>query len=98
MLTDFHLHTTVSDGALDPSALLARVKGHGITHLSITDHDALGAYAWNGGAVFAQAKALGLVLTMGIEIDTLLDALAAHGLGFDLAGDDPAHRAHLESV
>src|SRR5260370_1210096 len=98
MLTDFHLHTTVSDGALDPSALLARAKGHGITHLSITDHDALGAYAWNGGAVFAQAKGLGLVLTVGIEMDALLDGLEVHVLGFDLAGNDPALRAHLESV
>ena len=98
MLTDFHLHTTVSDGALDPGALLARAKGHGITHLSITDHDALGAYTWNGGDVFAEAKRLGLALTVGIEMDADLDGLEVHVLGFDLAGDDPPLVAHLESV
>src|SRR2546425_2333584 len=98
MLTDFHLHTTVSDGELDPSTLLARAKGHGITHLSITDHDALGAYAWNGGAIFAEAKRLGLSLTVGIEMDADLDGLEVHVLGFDLAGDHPALRAHLEAV
>ena len=98
MLTDFHLHTTVSDGALDPGALLARAKGHGITHLSITDHDALGAYTWNGGDVFAEAKRLGLALTVGIEMDADLDGLEVHVLGFDLAGDDPPLVAHLEAV
>src|SRR5437773_6227365 len=98
MLTDFHLHTTVSDGELDPSTLLARAKGHGITHLSITDHDALGAYAWNGGAVFGEANRLGLSLTVGIEMDADLDGLEVHVLGFDLAGDDAALAAHLGSV
>jgi predicted metal-dependent phosphoesterase TrpH len=98
MLADFHLHTTVSDGELDPRALLARAKGHGITHLSVTDHDALGAYAWSGGAIFAEAKRLGLSLTVGIEMDADLDGLEVHVLGFDLAGDHPALRAHLEAV
>src|SRR2546425_2758601 len=98
MLTDFHLHTTVSDGELDPSTLLARAKGHGITHLSITDHDALGAYAWKGGAVFGEAKRLGLSLTVGIEMDADLDGLEVHVLGFALGGAHPALRAHLEAV
>src|SRR3989442_6177955 len=98
MLTDFHLHTTVSDGELDPRALLARAKGHGITHLSVTDHDALGAYAWSGGAIFAEARRLGLSPTGGIERAADLDGLEVHVLGFDLAGDHPALRAHLEAV
>src|SRR5437879_13303980 len=98
MLTDFHLHTTVSDGELDPSTLLAHAKGHGITHLSITDHDALGAYAWNGGAIFAEAKRLGLSLTLGIDMDADLDGLEVHVLGFNLAGDEPALAAHLGPV
>src|SRR5260370_39083067 len=41
---------------------------------------------------------MGLVLTEGIEMDALLDGLEVHVLGFDLAGNDPALRAHLESV
>lgn len=98
MPTDFHLHTSMSDGELDPGTLLARARAHGITHLSITDHDTLGAYAWKGGAVRAEARRLGLALTVGIEMDADLDGLEVHVLGFDLALDDPPLNTHLGSV
>jgi len=98
MLTDFHLHTLVSDGELDPAALLARARAHGITSLAITDHDALGAYRWRGGAVFAEARRLSLELTVGIEMDADLDGLEVHVLGFEVGLGDPALAAHLEAV
>jgi 3',5'-nucleoside bisphosphate phosphatase len=98
MLTDFHLHTTVSDGELDPLALLRRAHGHGIRRLSITDHDALSAYLWNGGAVFAEAKRLGLELTVGIEMDADLDGVEVHVLGFGMSLTEPRLRAHLDAV
>ena len=46
MVVDFHLHTTASDGDLDPAALVAQAASHGIHALAITDHDTLGAYRW----------------------------------------------------
>src|SRR5258708_1883059 len=98
MLTDFHLHALVSDGELDPATLLAEAAARGITHLSITDHDALGAYTWREGAVFGEAERLGLKLTVGIEMDADLDGLEVHLLGFDLDLHAPALRAHLEAV
>jgi predicted metal-dependent phosphoesterase TrpH len=98
MLTDFHLHTFVSDGDLDPATLLAEAGARGITHLSITDHDALGAYTWREGAVFGEAERLGLKLTVGIEMDADLDGLEVHLLGFGLDLRAPALRAHLEAV
>jgi predicted metal-dependent phosphoesterase TrpH len=98
MLTDFHLHTFVSDGDLDPAALLAEAGARGITHLSITDHDALGAYTWREGAVFGEAERLGLELTVGIEMDADLDGLEVHLLGFDLDLHEPALQAHLGAV
>jgi predicted metal-dependent phosphoesterase TrpH len=98
MLTDFHLHTFVSDGELDPATLLAEAGARGITHLSITDHDALGAYTWREGAVFGEAERLGLKLTVGIEMDADLDGLEVHLLGFGLDLRAPALLAHLEAV
>jgi 3',5'-nucleoside bisphosphate phosphatase len=98
MLTDFHLHTLVSDGELDPATLLAEAGSRGITHLSITDHDALGAYTWREGAVFGEAERLGLQLTVGIEMDADLDGLEVHLLGFGLDLRAPALLAHLEAV
>ncbi len=98
MLTDFHLHTLVSDGEMDPATLLAKAAAHGITRLSITDHDALGAYTWREGAVFGETARLGIELTVGIEMDADLDGLEVHLLGFDLDLHEPALLAHLEAV
>jgi len=98
MLPDLHLHTLVSDGELEPPALVARAAAHGITHLSITDHDSLAAYRWGGGAVFTEARRLGLGLTVGIEMDTALDGREVHVLGYDVDTAASALAAHLEAV
>ena len=98
MVVDFHLHSSASDGELEPVALLARAASHGVRALSITDHDTLGAYRWQGGAVFEAARRLGVALTVGIEIDVTLDGREVHllGLGLDLGARDLG--AHLEAV
>jgi predicted metal-dependent phosphoesterase TrpH len=98
MIVDFHLHTTVSDGDLDPLALLSEAARWGITHLSITDHDALGAYSWESGRVFQEARRLGLELTVGIEMDAELYGDEVHLLGFDFRRDDATLLAHLRLV
>lgn len=98
MLQDFHLHTLVSDGELDPVALLGHAAAWGVTHLAITDHDALGAYAWREGDVFAEAKRLGLELTAGIEMDADVDGLEVHLLGFGISLTEPRLLGHLEEV
>lgn len=98
MVSDFHLHTLVSDGELDPVALLRRAASFGIESLSITDHDALGAYSWEQGRVFAEARRLGVALTVGIEMDADLDGREVHLLGFGISLDAPRLGEHLESV
>ena len=96
MSTDFHLHTLVSDGELTPVELLRHAAAHGVTALAITDHDTLGAYAWQDGAVFAEAEQLGLPLTVGIEIDAELEGMEVHLLGLGSTGSDAALRTHVE--
>lgn len=98
MLTDLHLHTNVSDGDLDPASLVRKAAARGIRRLSITDHDAVGAYAWREGAVFAEASRLGLDLVVGIEMDAELEGMEVHLLGFGLALEEPSLRAHLRAV
>ena len=94
MLSDFHLHTLVSDGALDPAAVVRRAAAAGVTHLSITDHDALDAYSWEEGRVFAEAARLGLELTVGIEMDADLEGLEVAPAGIRAsARRRPSHRA-----
>ena len=36
---DLHLHSTASDGMLDPAALVAHVAGCGVRLMALTDHD-----------------------------------------------------------
>jgi predicted metal-dependent phosphoesterase TrpH len=98
MLADFHLHTSASDGDLDPAALVARAASHGIRALAITDHDTLGAYRWRDGAVFEATRRLGVELTIGVELDVAFDGREVHllGLGLDLEAD--ALGEHLAAV
>jgi 3',5'-nucleoside bisphosphate phosphatase len=98
MLSDFHLHTMVSDGELTPEGLLREAAARGVARLSITDHDALGAYRWREGLAFVLAARLGLELTVGIEMDADLDGVEVHVLGFDVSLDDAHMNAHIARV
>jgi hypothetical protein len=98
MLQDFHLHTLVSDGDLEPAAVLREASSRGVTQLAITDHDSLAAYAWKGGEVFSEAKRLRLELHVGIEMDADLEGIEVHLLGLGLSLEEPALLRHLESV
>jgi len=92
--TDMHVHTLVSDGTHTPLEMLAAAHEAGLKRISITDHDALGAYR-HFGDMFTHAKELGIELVPGIELDTDYLNREVHllGYGFDL-GNDPLN-AHL---
>ncbi len=85
MHCDLHTHTTASDGALAPQALLERAREHGVTHLAITDHDTMAAYD------DLRAPA-GLTLVPGIELSTRWRRTGVHvvGLAVDRAEDGMA--------
>jgi predicted metal-dependent phosphoesterase TrpH len=95
---DLHTHTLVSDGELTPVEHLREAARRGISHLSITDHDSLGAYLVQDGEVFREAERKGVRLTIGIEMDAFVDGFEVHVLGFDLALDNAPLNAHLDVV
>lgn len=43
-MIDLHLHTTSSDGSDEPEIILFKAQEVGLSHISITDHDSIGAY------------------------------------------------------
>jgi len=98
MLSDFHLHTCVSDGEMEPPTLVAQAAAHGIGHLAITDHDSLGAYRWGDGRVFEQAREVGVELTVGTELDAVVDGREVHLLGYDIDLSAAQLGAHLEEA
>ncbi|HEY8385319.1 MAG TPA: PHP domain-containing protein [Porticoccaceae bacterium] len=88
MLFDLHSHTTASDGALEPQALLRRALDQGVTHLAITDHDTVAAYQQITGSDALQ-------IICGIEFSTTWGKTGIHILGLNI---DPSAEAIREGV
>ena len=42
---DLHLHSTASDGTLDPATLVRHVAAHGVRLMALTDHDTVSGVA-----------------------------------------------------
>jgi len=80
---DLHMHSSASDGALDPEAVMTRAHLNGVRMLALTDHDTL------AGQQEARETALGLGLQYihGVEISVTWGGATVHvvGLNFDPA-------------
>ena len=57
---DLHCHSTVSDGWLEPEAVVLRALANGVELLALTDHDEVGGI--DAAARVAQAHGLGFVV------------------------------------
>ncbi|MDE6107597.1 MAG: PHP domain-containing protein [Oscillospiraceae bacterium] len=83
-MIDIHTHTVYSDGADTPEQVLCRAAELGLTHLSITDHNSVGAYR---DPVMAHWRDLFPgILIRGIEITCMLEGeiVEVLGYGFEL--------------
>jgi len=90
-LYDLHCHSTASDGALSPTAVVLRAHQHGVTALALTDHDT------TAGLAEAQisATATGIELIPGIELSTLWQNQCFHIVGI---GINPEHPPLVEAT
>ncbi len=77
MRVDFHTHTTMSDGSLEPHVLIERAVAQGVEMLSITDHDTLAAYAY----LPADPR---LRIIPGIELSCVWSGVTVHVLGLNV--------------
>ncbi|PKM21791.1 MAG: hypothetical protein CVV10_07600, partial [Gammaproteobacteria bacterium HGW-Gammaproteobacteria-14] len=88
---DFHCHSLASDGALTPTALLARAAAAEVDCLALTDHDTLAGQA--EARVAAQQQ--GVTLISGIELSVCWDSRELHMVGLAF---DPEHPAMVSLV
>jgi predicted metal-dependent phosphoesterase TrpH/Fe2+ or Zn2+ uptake regulation protein/rubrerythrin len=89
---DLHVHSTASDGALDPASLAAHLAGAGITTFSLTDHDTMA-----GTAEAARAAARhGLGFIPGIEVTAVHEGRDVHLLGYGLDASASGLEAFLQ--
>lgn len=77
---DLHTHTTFSDGALTPAALVALGKEVGLDALAITDHDTVDGVPEGIEA----GDRLGMLVIPGVEINTEVQGAEVHMLGYFL--------------
>ncbi len=85
MHLDLHLHSTCSDGALAPGALVAAARRAGLGLIALADHDTVAGT----GAARAAARALGDIEVLGaIEITCFRDGVELHLLGYGFRAED----------
>jgi len=91
MNADLHCQSTVSDGTLEPEALAARAKAHGVELWALTDHDELGGQQRARDA----ARAAGLPYLNGVEISVTFLDTTVHIVGLGIDSDDERLRQGL---
>ena len=74
---DLHLHSTASDGTLDPAALVAHVAGCGVSLMALTDHDTVDGVE----AAAAAARQHGVAFVAGVELSASWRGRSLHVLG-----------------
>jgi hypothetical protein len=84
MNTDFHLHSTASDGTLDPAALVRELAARDIGWAALTDHDTVAG--WSSAS--REAHGLGIEITPGTELSVVCQGDPVHLLAL---GFDPSH-------
>jgi len=75
---DLHLHTTASDGAMSPSAMVRYAKSKGLQAIAITDHDTIEGLEEG----LAEGAKTGLEVITGIEISAEHSPGSMHLLGY----------------
>jgi 3',5'-nucleoside bisphosphate phosphatase len=78
---DLHLHSSASDGVLEPAALVAHAAGCGVRYMALTDHDTVAGLDEAGAA----ARRLGVTFVTGVELSAEWRGRTLHvlGLAFD---------------
>jgi len=71
MKADLHIHTTVSDGRMDPAEAVRLAGERGLEAIALTDHDTDAGYT-----MLAQLEPVRVAVLPGVEMDTRLDGAA----------------------
>jgi hypothetical protein len=95
MRTELHCHSTASDGALTPTALVALAASRGVQTLALTDHDTLAGHAEAEQACVKH----NLRWIPGIEISTLFaDRFEVHVLGYGVRPRDTDTQREIDAL
>lgn len=90
-MIDLHLHTTASDGRLEPRALVARAAAAGATAISVTDHDTVAGLE----EARREAESRNVEFIDGIEVTSVHEGRDVHILGYFIDPRSPALETFL---
>jgi len=94
MDVDLHCHSTISDGALAPAAVVARAAAQGVRVLALTDHDEIGGLP----AAREAAREAGIAFVDGVEVSVTWRGTTVHIVGLRIDPADATLLGGLESV
>lgn len=77
---DLHVHTTASDGELNPEEIILEAKRNGVTKIAITDHDTVA----NVEECIIQGKQNNVLVIPGIELSVEVSSGEMHILGYGI--------------
>lgn len=89
---DLHTHSTASDGALSPLALVERARERGVEVLALTDHDTV------AGVQALQGQMGEMTLVNGAELTCLWGSRMVHIVGLGLDIDCESLLQYLEAI
>lgn len=91
---DLHVHSTASDGALGPRALVERAEQLGLPAIAITDHDTVDAVA----EALEAARASVVTVIPGVELSAGVGERSVHILGYHIDHTDPVLLSRLSTL
>ncbi|TSB45177.1 PHP domain-containing protein [Alkalicoccobacillus porphyridii] len=89
--SDFHMHSTASDGGYSPAELVEKCHNVGLTQIALTDHDTVDGVA----EAIQQGEKLGIAVVPGIEFSCVYNKKSVHMLGL---GVDVNHTSFQEML
>lgn len=95
---DMHLHTIVSDAEITPAEILDCAKELNLEKISITDHDAVGAYVYFADDLFTKAREMGITVVPGIELDSYYGDVEIHVLGYGIDVNNRELNEYLANI
>ena len=86
MKIDLHIHTTYSDGVLNPEAIVDTALDCDLNVIALTDHDNVLSY--DVATKYVKENNLNLEIIPGVEINTIYKGYEVHILGYFMDKDN----------
>lgn len=92
---DLHIHTTISDGSLNPKEVIDEASKNGVSTIAIADHDTIEAYT---DELFEYASSKNIKIINAVEISTKNYKAGIHILGYNFDLKDTKFRERLHKI